>query len=471
MRFLNRQEELSMLRQRIDSGQPEFLVVYGRRRIGKTELLTYLASGVRSVYYEATDTVAADQLHDFTDQLAQLSTSELLYRQPLASWEAALAAVADIVGTQRTLVVLDEFQLLAARSPELATVLSRWWRTTGRQLPLVLVLAGSELSFFERDILAGSLYGRRTGQLKVEPLTARHAALFHPSYAPDDRVRTYAVCGGVPYYLERFGDDKPLAEHLLEEVLLRTGLLHEEAELLLRQSVAEPANHIAVLRAIAHGQNRNSTISDRTQLSPAHVGKTLDVLERLGLVQRLRPITASPRAKKTAYAISDQFLRFHYRFVEPARSHLRTRVLAQAYLAARVLPELDHHASLAWEDIAREHVAETMPDVSRVGRWWGQVPTGDARRAEQREVDVAGLDAHGMLIVAGMCKWTNTPVDFDELNLLDRLIPHVDARAAPPMRYLFSRAGFTARLIDHAATDVRLRLVTPADIYGAGEDH
>lgn len=464
MRFLNRHEELSAIRQRIDSGQAELLVVYGRRRIGKTELLTHLAAGLRSVYYEATDTVAADQLHDFTAQLAQVSVSELLYRQSLTSWEAALAAIADFVGTQRTLVVLDEFQYLAARSPELVTVLSRWWRTTGRHLPLVLVLAGSELSFFESEVLAGSLYGRRTGQLKIEPLTARQAALFHPSYTSEDRVRTYAVCGGVPYYLERFGDDRPFAEHLLHEVFLRTERLHDEAELMLRQSVADPANHIAVLRAIAHGQNRNATISDRTQLAPAHVAKTLDVLERLKLVERLRPITASVRAKKTAYAISDQFLRFNYRFVEPARSQLRTQALAEAYLDARVIPELDHHTSLAWEDIAREYVLTTMQDVSRVGLWWGQVPTGDARRTEQREVDVAGVDAHGTLIVAGMCKWTNAPVDFDELNLLDRLIPHIDARAQPA-RYLFSRAGFAARLVDHAATNPRLHLVTPADIY------
>ena len=133
-------------------------------------------------------------------------------------------------------------------------------------------------------------------------------------------------------------------------------------------------------------------------------------------------------------------------------------------LKARVIPELDHHTSLAWEDIAREYVLTTMQDVSRVGLWWGQVPTGDARRTEQREVDVAGVDAHGTLIVAGMCKWTNAPVDFDELNLLDRLIPHIDARAQPA-RYLFSRAGFAARLVDHAATNPRLHLVTPADIY------
>lgn len=466
MRFLNRDEELAMLRQRIDGRQSELLVVYGRRRIGKTELLTHLAAGVRSVYYEATDTVAADQLRDLTAQLARASANEVLERQPLTTWDAALAALAVFVGQERTLAVLDEFQLLAAQSPELATVLSRWWRTTGRHLPLVLVLAGSELSFFERDVLSGSLYGRRTGQLKLEPFAARQAALFHPAYSTDDRVRAYSICGGVPYYLDRFSDDRPLAEHLLREVFLRTGLLHDEAELMLRQSIADPANHIAVLRAIAHGHNRNHDIGQRTGLSPAHVTKILDSLERLGLVERLRPVTASSRAKKTAYAVSDQFLRFHYRFVEPARSQLRTLALAEAHVEQHVLPELDHHASRAWEDICRQHVLGTVQGVSRVGRWWGQVPTGEGRQTEEREIDVAGVDAHGRLRIAGMCKWTNQRVGFDDLNLLDRLMLHIEPRVAHPERYLFSRKGFVPRLREHASRDPTLHLMTPADIYG-----
>lgn len=367
------------------------------------------------------------------------------------------------VGSERTLVVLDEFQYLAARSAELETVLSRWWRTTGRSLPIVLILAGSELSFFEDKVLAGQLYGRRTGQLRLEPFTARDAGLFQPAYSPQDRVRTYAVCGGVPYYLERFRDDRSLAANLLAEVFSRTGLLHDEAELMLRQSIPDPANHIAVLRSIAHGHNRNNQISQRAQLGPAHVTKLLDSMERLGLVERLRPITASPRARKTAYAISDQFLRFHYRFVEPARSQLRTTDLAAGYLDATVLPQLDEFTSRAWEVICQQHVLRTVEGVTAVGRWWGPVPTGDGRRTEEQEIDVVGVDGDRSPVVVGMCKWTAHPVAFAELNLLDRLASYVgDAR---PQRFLFSRSGFDERLSTLAEHDTTLTLVTPEDIY------
>lgn len=465
MQFLNRSDELGMLRQRVENSHGELLVVYGRRRIGKTELLTQLASETRSLYFEATDTVALDQLRDLTSELARAGAGELLAAQPLTGWRAALAAVAEFVSSTPTLVVLDEFQLLVRQSPDLATELSRWWRVTGRHLPITLVLAGSELSFFEDELLAGSLYGRRTGQLKLGPFLAREAALFHPGYGYQDRVRCYSICGGIPYYLERFSDDRPLRAQLLAEVFSRTGLLHDEAELMLRQSIPDPANHSAVLRSIAHGHNRNNEIAGRTQLTTAHVTKILDSLERLGLVQRLRPVTASPKAKKIAYAISDHFLRFHFRFVEPARSQLRTTALAEAYLDDTVLPALDRHASYAWEDISREYVLRRHDGVSHVGRWWGQVPSGDGRRTEEREIDVVGVDGDRTPRAVGMCKWTNRAVDLDELNLLDRLAAHLPRYTGTEHRYLFSRNGFTDRLHAVAAHDTSLRLVTPEDVY------
>lgn len=465
MVFLNRQDELSMLWSRVRDARADLIVVYGRRRVGKTELLAHLAAETRSLYFEATDTVAPQQLRDFSSELGRAWGNELLTVQPLTTWESALTALAQFVGDQRTLVVLDEFQWLARQSPDLETTLNRWWRTTGRALPLTLVLAGSEVSFFEDEVLAGQLYGRRTGQLKLEPFLAKESALFHPGYTFEDRVRVYSICGGIPYYLERFTDDRPLSEHLLTEVFYRTGLLHNEAELMLRQSITDPTNHIAVLRAIAYGYNRVNDVSTRTGLQSGNAVKVLDTLERLGLVERLRPITASPRAKKTSYVISDQFLRFHFRFVEPARSQLRTNELASAYVEDSVLPQFDHHASLAWEEVCRQHVLRTAPGVTSVGRWWGQVPAGQGPRTEEREIDVVGVDSHRTPVAVGMCKWTNLPVDMAELKLLERLLPHVEGSTGTEQRFLFSKSGFSQGLLAHAASVPELHLVTPKEIY------
>ncbi|WP_026924398.1 ATP-binding protein [Glycomyces arizonensis] len=465
MSFLNRASELALLRERAASAEAEFLVVYGRRRVGKTELLTQLARDCRSVYFEATPSTAIGQLRGLSEQLARATGDRGYARRPLIDWGQALDAIADFARDEPSLVVLDEFQFLARQHQGMEGQINVWWRETGRHLPITLVVAGSEVSFFEDEVLAGTMYGRRTGQLKVLPFLAKDAALFHPGYTPEDRIRAFAVCGGIPYYLERFDDSRPLRTHLLQEIISPTGILHSEAELLLRQSITSPENHFAVLGAIAHGYNRNSTIADRTGLAPAQVLKTLRVLERLGLVEQLRPMTAPARSKKTAYRIADQFLRFHCRFIESDRSLTRTAELAESYLAGSVLPKFDHFVSEAWEEVCQEYVLLNAPEVAKVGRWWGNVPTGRERRVEMREIDVVGIDHDQRATAIGMCKWTSTEVDFDELNLLDRLIPHIERTVEHPMRYLFSRSGFSERLQRHAVDDPYLTLIEPIDIY------
>lgn len=465
MEFLNRASELAWLRPRVTSTKADLLVVHGRRRVGKTELLTQLGNDRKSLYFEATPSTVRDQLRGLSLQLARATGDASYEQRPLTSWDQAFSAIADFARHQPSLVVLDEFQFLAKQQQGLEGQFNVWWRETARNLPITLVVSGSEIPFFEEEILAGTMYGRRTGQLKVLPFLAREAALFHPGYSPEDRVRAYAICGGIPYYLERFDDATPLAEHVFNEVISPVGILYNEAELLLRQSIINPANHTATLSAIAAGSNRNSTIADRTGLDSTAVLKALRTLERIGLVEQLRPVTAPARSKKTAYRISDQFLRFHFRFIEQDRSLTRTVDLARAYTDQVVLPQLDRLASQAWEEICQQHILHNTPGTAQVGRWWGNIPTGHARHVEAREVDVVGIDHNHQVTVIGMCKWTNRPIDFDELNLLDRLIPHIPNRAAEPSRYLFSRSGFTERLTRHASETDGLVLVTPNDIY------
>lgn len=466
MRFLNRHEELAALQDNWAASDARFFVLWGRRRVGKTELLSRFVEGKRALLFEATDGTRHDQLRDLSQELARVSGNTLLAQQPLASWQAALTAIAQYAASERTIVVLDEFQYLSSQDRELGSLLNRWWRTVGRSLPLVLILAGSEVSFFERDVLAGATYGRRTGQWQLRPFRYHAAALFTPRYSPEDKIRTFAVCGGMPYYLERFDDGVPLRENILRHILRRNGFLHEEADLLLRQELADPHNHISTLRAIAAGRTRSSEIMDWTGLSSAQVRQMTSALERIGLVQQQRPITARRTSKKTSYAINDGFLRFHFRFVDPYRSLLRTREGAEQHLAGTVMPQLDHFVSKpCFEDICREHIAQ-REQVQAIGSWWGQVPTGEGRRTEQREVDAVAIDPSGAVLALGSCKWTAKPVGLAEHALLTRLQAHIPAGAQANRFYLCSRSGFEAPLRRLADADPdRIRLVTPADLY------
>lgn len=467
MSFLDRVEEMTALNENWAAKDARFFVLWGRRRVGKTELLNHFVEGKRALYFEATDAARQDQLRDLSHELARVWGNDLLIDQPLASWQAALTAIEQYAAAgERTVVVLDEFQYLAAQDRELASLLNRWWRQVARRLDLMLVLAGSEVSFFERDVLAGQMYGRRTGQLHLTPLDYRAAALFMPAYSAEDKIRAYAVCGGMPYYLERFDDSVPLGENILRNILYRDGFMHEEAGLLLRQELSDPHNYFSVLRAIAGGKTRNSEIVDQTKLSVAQVRQMTGVLERLQLVEQRRPVTSPRQSKKTSYAILDGFLNFYFRFVDPYRSLLRTRAGAEIHLRQTVLPGLDHLVSKpAFEDICREHM-RNVERASAVGAWWGAVPTGQARRTEQREIDVVALDGSGQATALGSCKWTASKVGIEEEGLLTRLAPHVPNADPLARHYFYARSGFERGLIRLAeAGPERYRLVTPTDLY------
>lgn len=484
MGFLDRVEELRALEDNWTADEARFYVLWGRRRVGKTELLNRFVEGKRALYFEATGAARQDQLRDFSHELARVWGNELLARQPVSSWEAALTALEQYAAAERTVVVLDEFQYLAERAPELGSLINRWWRRAGRRLGLVLVIAGSEVAFFEREVLAGAMYGRRTGQWQLTPFHYRSAALFTPGYSAADNIRTYAVCGGMPYYLERFRDDIPLAQNILRQILYRDGPLHEEAELLLRQELSDPHNYYSVLRAIAAGRTRNSQIADRTGLDSAQVRQITSVLERLRLIEQRRPVTASARSKKTVYTIVDGFLNFHFRFVDPYRSLLRTEDGAERHLRDTVMPQLDHFVSKpAFEDICRSHM-HRVERAGAVGAWWGPVPTGEGRRTEQREIDAVALDAHGNVSAIGSCKWTDTAVGIGEEALLARLRAHipsarsggVDRRSGGVERhsggterhYFYARTGFADSLRRLGRADPeRIRLVGLDDLYAA----
>lgn len=465
--FLNRTDDLATL---VDSWEAvqrrgQFFVLWGRRRVGKTELLSHFVEDKRALYFEATDATEAVQLSNLSEQVSLVSGNPLYAQSGFPNWTTALEAIVQFVGDEPTVVVLDEFQYLAARQGELATLLSRWWRETGRQRPLLFIIAGSEVSFFRQDVLAGQLYGRRDNQWQVRPFAYDDAALFVPQYSADDKVRTYAVCGGMPYYLDTFDDALSVEDNILRNILNRGGLLHEEAELLLRQELNDPFNYFSVLEAIARGETRTSRIAARTHLAVSHVSQLLRVLERLELVEQRRPVTASPSSKKTTWAILDGFLNFHFRFVEPYRSRLRSRDDARRHLEATVSPDLDHFVSKpAWEFVCQQHMLRAE-EAQAVGSWWGPVRTG-RKQTEEREVDGATIDIDGKVTALASCKWTNSPLSRGEESFLTQMEEHIPGADHVARHYFYSRSGFDEGLLRLADADPeRYKVFTPADLY------
>jgi len=467
--FRNRREELAMLERRWAERTSQLFVLWGRRRVGKSLLLLEFARGKRHLYFEATSGTRADQLVDFSQRLAEATGRTEL---SVASWRAALDAVADWAQDGPVLLVLDEFQFLARESPDVGSILNVWWRERGERLPIFVVLSGSEVGFFEREVVgySATTYGRRAGQLRLRPFSPRDVGLFVPRWSAEDRIRAYAVFGHMPYYLAQLRPARSLAQNVLDLVLAPDGLLHEEARLLLDQELANAAGFFSVLRAIAAGQTRVAQIAERTGIAggSSRVSQMLDTLQRLWLVDKQLPVTvANPeRSRQSRYRIADPYLRFWFRFVLPSRDRLIDRAGAERHLHARVLPQLDAFVSKpAFEEVCQQWL-RTEVDAAAVGWWWGRVREhrSGALRDVDRELDAVALDDDGAVIAIGTCKWTDEPVDTDELTKLDVLALHLADGGARPARYCFSRSGFTRQLRAAARRDPGIRLVTPREL-------
>jgi len=470
MAFYDREEELASLEDAWASGRAQWFVLWGRRRVGKTELLAHFLEGRRGLLFEAAEGTRLDQLRDFSRELGMAAGNQLLLQQPLTTWQAALTAVDQFLAGGPAVIAIDEYQRVKRAAPEIGSLLNTWWRERGRRSQVCLVLSGSEVSFFQRELLgvAATEYGRRTGQLQLTPFEYRAAGLFFPRWSPEDRLRAYAVCGGMPYYLEQFDTGRSIPENILANVLYREGVMREEARLLLHQELPDPAAHFSVLRALATGCTRINEIVQRTGLEQGVVLRGLDTLQSLFLVERVVPVTeVNPsRTRRTSYQIADSYLDFWFRFVHPFQSRIETRAGSRRHLEETVVPQLDKFVSCpTFERAARSYLRRVEP-ATAIGEWWGSVPVAHGRGSEERQVDAVAIDADRRVLALGSCKWTSGPVGIDEEALLTRLEPFIPGADQQPRHYFFSRQGFTPGLerLSLAHPD-RYRLVTPADLF------
>lgn len=460
MLFLDRHLERASLADAWTSGRPELVVVQGRRRVGKSELLARWATGKPVAYFVAAQQLERDQLADLGRALGPMATGFRRGRPPrldLRDWEEALGAVAEAGARRRIGLVLDEFPYLVDSNPALPSLVQRWWDRAGSKSNVVLVLAGSQQAMMRRLVSSeGALYGRPTRRLHVRPFDYYHAARFVRGWSPEDRVRLYAVAGGIPDYLEEFNPARPLHDELLRLAFTPDGRLFREAPDLLRSEFTEPRTYETILRALASGATTPGEIASRAGLAGANrVSPYLERLIDLELVERrVPPVEAAEvRPRTSQYVVADPYLRFYFALVDPWRSAI------QAGQGARVLDDLwgepfDHHVSRVFEEVARQHLRRlagtgAIGSLAQVGFWW--FPGGD--------IDAAGTRGRH-LAAAGSAKWTREamkPADLANLRRDAALVAPGDR----PELLLYARSGFDRNL----RAEPGVRLVGLRDLF------
>jgi hypothetical protein len=465
--FVNRQRELNALEARYTSKHAEFVIVTGRRRVGKTALLTAFAAGKQALRFTAYLDSEESQLFRLSALLRQLERPEVPPPTDFTygSWEALFQTMGALALNRRLLVILDEWPYLAGSSQRLASILQNVWDESLQHTQLMLVLSGSYLSVMERDILdqRAPLYGRRTGQLFLNSLEVDDAALFLPTYTAEQMVEIYAVVGGMPGYLQQFSDQHNLWTNLRQAVFNRDSFLYHEPDLLLREELREPRLYAALLRAIAQGHHQVTEISQAAGFADrATATRYLDTLHGLGLVEHRRPV-APKQTKRTwgTWHLVDPYLRFWGNWILPYTSQIEFGE-AEWLIQEIVRPGWDRFVGLTWEELSRRHIYQLsgqrairfLPE--EVGSWWSR----------QAQIDLVAVQRDRRSVILGEARWRRQPMVIADLEALQLKTRHWlgDERGWDIWYALYSRTGFSLELQTRAASDAHLLLFSPAQI-------
>ena len=461
--FYCREDELRKLNKRYENGKFECVIIYGRRRVGKTALINEFCKDKPTIFFSALNTTGKENLGALSKSIMGFERPDMESIPEFTSYDAALEELTALSKEKRVVFVIDEYPYLAKAKPAISAMLQHVIDHKWSDSKMYLILCGSSMSFMENQVLGkeSPLYGRRTAQLKIQPLDYRETAVFHPELSNEDNALIYGITGGIPHYINKLDVRESVDEALLENLFDRSGYLYEEPANLLKQELREPAIYNAIIKAIAEGASRLNGIKTKVGEENAVVSKYLKTLIELGIVKKEIPVSERP-GKKTIYLLADNFFRFWYRFVPGNASAIDSGRIAKTYPHA-VKQYFPDYMGLIFERMCRDYLlayAENLPiELNEVGQWWGT----DSKTKKQVQIDIVGTPVQGKEYMIGSCKYRNERIGLDELERL-RDYASVFGKGSNYHYYIFSKGGFTEGLL-RAQERGEVRLLTLDDIY------
>ena len=468
MTFVGRDEELQALNELIDRNSFQMAVIYGRRRVGKTALITHVCdmSSQRALMFTAREQSSANNLADFSQAIYEffgIPSSVGAFGNWLDAFNF-IAKQAQSTAERPFIFVFDEFPYAAATEKSLPSVLQIAIDHAFKQTNITLILCGSNEGFMESDVLGAKspLYGRRTAQMRIKPFDLFTAAKLMPSHSTwEDKVHYYATLGGTPYYLEQLDESRSFSENIAALCFRTSGILYEEPAMLMRQELREPALYNSILNAIGAGQTRPKEIAEKAGVDANTVGAYLKTLSALGLIQRTVPFGEDPsRSRKGLWMFKDPFFDFWYHFVNPYVPLIESGTTAGAVRYATSGGVFETYVGTQFEGMCmqwllrecREGRLDFQPTA--FGKWWGNDPAA----REQTDIDIVMTDSFDCKLLLGECKWRNS---FDESEAIDKLKRRTAliSFAGTPEYYLFSKRRASEGTRAKASSDPSLTLV------------
>ena len=470
MNFLGREKEILVLEKEYarDGG---FVVIYGRRRIGKTTLIKQFIKSKTAFYFLATKEVESQSMKRFAGVIARTTGNSVLQKAAFSDWLDLFQAVADYKPNEKKVLVIDEFPYLVKVNDSFPSILQNAWDEILKGSNVMLILCGSLISMMKKHALSyeSPLYGRRTAQMRIAPLPFT-TVYENQKLSFEEAAEQYSITGGVPKYMEFFSDGQPLYEQIKENVLSKNGFLYEEPNFLLTDEVQVPTNYFSIIKVIADGNHKLGTIAGILGLETSALTPYLKTLSELGFIEKQVPVTEknAEKTRKGLYFISDNFLRFWFRYVYPYKGELE---LDNTQIS---LDELDKDfkekfVAFAYEDICKEIFARLCSDKaidftpSKIGSYWLNDKSGNT------QIDVMAVDTVNKRLFAGECKYHNQPIDAD---VYFELVKKVDNSSEIKSAFkgytviygVFSKSGFTSRMTDISNSNPNLFLINETSI-------
>ena len=470
MNFLGREKEILVLEKEYarDGG---FVVIYGRRRIGKTTLIKQFIKSKTAFYFLATKEVESQSMKRFAGVIARTTGNSVLQKAAFSDWLDLFQAVADYKPNEKKVLVIDEFPYLVKVNDSFPSILQNAWDEILKDSNVMLILCGSLISMMKKHALSyeSPLYGRRTAQMRIAPLPFT-TVYENQKLSFEEAAEQYSITGGVPKYMEFFSDGQPLYEQIKENVLSKNGFLYEEPNFLLTDEVQVPTNYFSIIKVIADGNHKLGTIAGILGLETSALTPYLKTLSELGFIEKQVPVTErnAEKTRKGLYFISDNFLRFWFRYVYPYKGELE---LDNTQIS---LDELDKDfkekfVAFAYEDICKEIFARLCSDKaidftpSKIGSYWLNDKSGNT------QIDVMAVDTVNKRLFAGECKYHNQPIDAD---VYFELVKKVDNSSEIKSAFkgytviygVFSKSGFTSRMTDISNSNPNLFLINETSI-------
>ena len=461
--FIGREDELKFLEDKYHTDEGQFIVIYGRRRVGKTELLREFCKDKPHIFYTCTEIPDEQQLKSFGAKILATGLPAARYISSFSGWEQAFGSICEIPISEKKVLIIDEFPYAVKNNNSIPSMLQKVWDEHLKDQNVMVVISGSSMSFIEDEILSEHkpLYGRATGVMKILPMSFYEAIEFFPSFNNEEKIAAFSILGGIPHYLKQFDDRMSLEDNIKKNILTKGCVLYSEVEFLLKQELRDVNVYNVIIEAVALGNTKLNDIHQRTSIDKNKLSVYIKNLIELGIIVREFSVDENTKehanSQRGLYFLTDNFFKFWYSFIFPYISEIESGD-AEGIWEYAIKGNLNNFVSYGFEKVCIEFLRKknrenTLPfHFTKIGRWWNK----------QDEIDIMALSNDKKSIILGECKYRNSPIDNHDINRT--LKKYKTSSDVNVFHYFFSRSGYTADVLKNFSSP-QITLISLNDIF------